>query len=107
MFFVKDPATDTVNLGLFLFSLPFILVGILGLTAPLDAWSQDLLPEDMRGKFGGIYNLMWVISQIIGSTAGGIIGDTIGLAWIFLVGPFVMIASIPFFLKVKDTLKSE
>jgi maltose/moltooligosaccharide transporter len=107
MFFVKNPSTDTVNLGLFIFSLPFILVGILGLTAPLDAWSQDLLPENMRGKFGGIYNLMWVVSQIIGSTAGGIIGDTIGLEWIFIFGPIILIGSIPFFLKVVDTLKTK
>ncbi|MFW9939977.1 MAG: MFS transporter [Candidatus Thorarchaeota archaeon] len=104
MLFVKNPATSEVNLGIFIFSLPFILVGILGLTAPLDAWSQDLLPEDMRGKFGGIYNLMWVVSQFIGSTAGGIIGDTIGLVWIFCFGPIILIASIPFFLNVKETL---
>ena len=89
---------------LFYIAIPFVIVGILGLPAPLDAWSQDLLPEESRGKFLGVYNLMWVVSQIIGSFLGAIVSMLFGLQWIFLVGGILMIISIPFFLRVKETL---
>ena len=90
---------------LFFIAVPLVVLGILGLPAPLDAWSQDLLPEDRRGKFLGILNLMWVVSQIIGSFLGAFVAMIFGLSWIFLVGGIIMIISIPFFLRVKETLK--
>ncbi len=45
-----------VNLLLLYIIFPFVLVGLLGLLTPMDAWAQDLLPEERRGKFLGILN---------------------------------------------------
>ena len=90
---------------LFMFSLPFVLVGILALLTPLNAWSQDLLPGEKRGKFTGIFNIVNTVSQIIGSMAGGIIATIFGIPWIFVLGPVFFIASIPIFMKVKETVK--
>jgi len=92
------------NYILFVISLPFVLIGVLSLITPLNAWSQDLLPEDKRGKFTGILNIVNTVSQIIGSFAGGIIATLFGISWIFVLGPIFFLASIPLFLKVKETV---
>ena len=92
------------NYILFMIGLPFVLVGVLSLVTPLNAWSQDLLPEDKRGKFTGILNIVNTVSQIIGSFAGGIIATLFGISWIFVLGPVFFLASIPLFLKVKETI---
>jgi len=92
------------NYILFMIGLPFVLVGVLALVTPLNAWSQDLLPEDKCGKFTGILNIVNTASQIIGSFAGGIIATLFGIPWIFVLGPVFFLASIPLFLKVKETV---
>jgi MFS family permease len=92
------------NFILFIIGFPFVLIGLLSLITPFNAWSQDLLPEEKRGKFTGILNIVNTISQIIGSIAGGIVATLFGIQWIFLVGPVFFISSIPIFLKVKETL---
>jgi MFS family permease len=92
------------NYILFIIGLPFVLIGVLSLITPLNAWSQDLLPEDKRGKFTGILNIVNTVSQIIGSFAGGIVATLFGISWIFVLGPVFFIASIPLFLKVKETV---
>jgi len=92
------------NYILFMIGLPFILVGVLALVTPLNAWSQDLLPVDKRGKFTGILNIVNTISQMIGSFAGGIVATLFGVQWIFILGPVFFIASIPLFMKVVETV---
>ena len=92
------------NYILFIIGLPFVLVGVLSLVTPLNAWSQDLLPVYKRGKFTGILNIVNTLSQIIGSFAGGIVAELFGLPWIFVLGPVFFIASIPLFMKVKETV---
>lgn len=92
------------NFILFVVGLPFVLVGVLSLVTPLNAWSQDLLPEDKRGKFTGIRNIVSTVSQIIGSFAGGIVATLFGIPWIFVLAPVFSIMSIPLFLKVKETI---
>ncbi len=92
------------NYILFIIGLPFVLIGVLSLITPLNAWSQDLLPGDKRGKFTGILNIVNTVSQIIGSFAGGIVAELFGLPWIFILGPVFFLASIPLFLKVKETV---
>lgn len=106
-FFTMPFAGIFANKILFMTSLPFVLVGVLALVTPLNAWSQDLLPEDKRGKFTGIFNIVNTLSQIIGSFAGGIIATLFGIPWIFVLGPIFFLISIPFFLKVKETVKVE
>ncbi len=98
------------NFGLILIILPFILVAILGLLTPMNAWSQDYLPVENRGKFYGILNIVFTVSQIIGSTIGGIVATFaivpgfIPESFIFVVAPIFFLGSIPLFLKVKETL---
>ncbi len=92
------------NYILFIIGLPFVLIGVLSLITPLNAWSQDLLPENKRGKFTGILNIVNTVSQIIGSFAGGIVATLFGISWIFVLGPVFFLASIPLFLKVKETV---
>jgi len=92
------------NYILFMIGLPFVLVGVLSLVTPLNAWSQDLLPEDKRGKFTGILNIVNTVSQIVGSFAGGIVATLFGINWIFVLGPVFFLCSIPLFLKVKETV---
>ena len=106
-FFTMPFAGIFVNKTLFMFSLPFVLVGVLALLTPLNAWSQDLLPNEKRGKFTGIFNIVNTLSQIVGSFAGGLIATIFGISWIFVLGPVFFIASIPMFLKVKETVKLE
>ena len=88
-------------------SLPFVLVGVLALVTPLNAWTQDLLPEDKRGKFTGIFNVVNTVSQIIGSFAGGIVSMIFGISWIFVLGPVFFLISIPLFMRVAETVKRD
>ena len=92
------------NYIVFTIGLPFVLVGVLALVVPLNAWSQDLLPEDLRGTFTGILNIVNTVSQIIGSLLAGIIAILFGVSWIFILGPIFFIVSIPIFMTVKETV---
>jgi MFS family permease len=92
------------NYILFMIGLPFVLVGVLALITPLNAWAQDLLPIDKRGKFTGILNIVNTVSQVIGASAGGVIAYIFGIEWIFILGPVFFIASIPVFMKVVETV---
>ena len=103
-FFIMPFAGVLGDKILFMISLPFVLVGVLALVTPLNAWSQDLLPIDKRGKFTGIFNIVNTVSQIIGSFAGGLVATLFGIPWIFVLGPIFFIISIPLFMKVKETL---
>ena len=95
---------NEVNLLLLYITFPLVLVGLLGLLTPMDAWAQDLLPEKKRGKFLGILNIIFTVSQIIGALTAGIIATIYGLQWIFIIAIVFFIISIPFFLRVKETL---
>jgi MFS family permease len=100
--FVKNG--NEINFLLLYIFFPFVLVGILGLLTPMQAWAQDLLPEEKRGKFLGVLNIVFTVSQIIGVLTAGIIATIYGLQWIFIITIMFFIISIPFFLRVKETL---
>ena len=100
--------TETgVNLIMVFISLPFVLVALLGMAAPMGAWSQDLLPEDQRGKFFGILNIVFTLPQIIGAFVAAIIIVLVGLQYIFIFGIVFFLVSIVFFLLVEETLQME
>jgi len=90
-----------------LIATPLVLMGLLGLEIPLNAWSQDLFPEDKRGKFMGILNMVNTVSQMIGVTVGGIVATIYGLPWVFVAAPIFLILSIFLFKRVEETLKME
>ena len=100
-----------INTVLFGLVLALILVGLIGVTVPLNTWTQDLLPEHKRGQFLGIFNIVNTVSQIIGSMSAGVVATLLtGIvarpyAWIFAIVPIFFLASLPIFLKVKETLK--
>jgi len=96
-----------VNLILLLILVPFVIFALLGLITPMQAWSQDLLPEESRGKFLGILNLVYTLPQIIGSWLGAIIADRFGIEYIFWLAPIFFLTSIPFFFRVKETLQKK
>ncbi len=88
-------------------AMPLVLLGLMGLEVPLAAWSQDLLPEDKRGKFLGILNVVNTMSQIIGAIVGGIVATVYGLVWVFAIAPIFALGSIPLFRRVRETLVIE
>ena len=96
-----------VNTVLLLVLIPFVVFGILGLITPMQAISQDLLPKESRGKFLGILNLVFTLPQVIGSWLGALVADNFGVEYIFWLAPIFFIASIPFFLWIKETLPSK
>jgi len=83
------------------------LLGFVGVLVPVSAWQQDLYPEEKRGQFVGILNAMNMITAIPGALVGGLIYATLGIEWIFAFVPIFLIGSIPFFLKVEETLPDE
>ncbi|MFX0093658.1 MAG: MFS transporter [Candidatus Hodarchaeota archaeon] len=98
---------SSVNMILFFLTFPFILVALLGLITPINAWTQDMLPEDKRGKFYGILNIIFTIPQIIGSWAAGIVitlGGEGGVLLIFPLAAVFFLLSILFFRRVEETL---
>jgi Na+/melibiose symporter-like transporter len=104
---------NATNYPLVVFILPFMLIAVLGLATPMNAWSQDLIPEDKRGKFFGILNIIFTISQIIGSIVGGLVATYFLIAglvpesFVFVFAPIFFLGSIPLFLRVKETLVKE
>ncbi|MHA1270893.1 MAG: MFS transporter [Candidatus Helarchaeota archaeon] len=96
---------ETPTIFMYIIAFALILINIFAILTPLNAFSQDLLPEDKRGKFMGILNIMGTVSQNIGVTTGGIIiGIMGGTVWAFAFAPIFFIISIPLFMKVKETL---
>ncbi|MEX2726007.1 MAG: MFS transporter, partial [Candidatus Sigynarchaeum springense] len=87
-----------------------IVLGMVGVTVPASTWSQDLLPEGKKGQFNGIYNIINTVSQVIGAMTAGIFTTYLGsvftskFTWIFIIVPVFFLASIPLFMKVKETL---
>lgn len=93
------------NFVLFLFVIPFILLGLLGITTIINTWAQDTLPEGKKGQFYGIYNITLTVSQIIGSTFGGLVSVAFGRINVFILGAIFFLASLPLFAIVKETLE--
>ncbi|TFG18072.1 MAG: MFS transporter [Promethearchaeota archaeon] len=94
-----------VNFILLVVLLPFVLIGLLGLDTIINAWAQDTLPEDKRGKFYGIFNIVYTVSQVIGSLLAGTFSVLYGRPAIFIVGAVIFLIAIPFFIYVKETLE--
>ncbi|QEE17483.2 MFS transporter [Promethearchaeum syntrophicum] len=90
--------------ALILLCFPFIMITLLGFDAPMNSWTQDLLPENKRGQFIGIMNITMNVPQIIGSFIAGYVAIEYGKQWIFPTAGAFLILSIPFFLWIKDTL---
>ena len=106
---ITPGGSGEVNTLLLWIIFPFVVNGLLGLITPMQAWSQDLLPEDSRGKFFGILNLVFTVPQIIGSNLGALLADhpSMGVEYVFWLAIGFFLASIPLFMWVKETMPQE
>ncbi len=87
-----------VGFGVF---LPFYLGG----TTAVESWLQDILPKEARGRFFGLINITSAIGIGLGALLSGFLADNYGIFWIFAASAIILWASIPFFLRVPETLK--
>lgn len=94
----------SIILPLMIVAVCLALIGFNGTMVPINAWQQDLLPEEKRAQFNGIMNIVYTILSIPGAIIGGLIYMYLGIQWIFAFVPIFLILSIPFFLKIKETL---
>ena len=83
------------------FFLPFYLGG----TTAVESWVQDILPEEARGLFFGLLNITSAIGVGLGAVMSGFLADNFGIFWIFATSGFILWISIPFFLRVPESLK--
>ncbi|MBD3229106.1 MAG: MFS transporter [Candidatus Lokiarchaeota archaeon] len=90
--------------SLYVFAFTLILVAILGIIPVFDAFYQDYLPIGKKGKFIGLVNIVFTISQVIGTGVATIVSTFLGRPWIFPFMAIFFIASIPLFMKVKETI---
>jgi MFS family permease len=81
--------------------MPFYL----GLWVSTDSWTQDLLPEESRGRFLGILNIGYALGRVPGVLIATQVGNVYGTLSIFLVAGIILWLGFPFFLKVPETLK--
>ncbi|MHA1999751.1 MAG: MFS transporter [Promethearchaeota archaeon] len=111
--FLMIPAVvQTMNLVLLFVAIGLILLILNGTLTILGAWTQDLLPDEKRGQFLGINNLSSTVNQMIGVWIGGVIYNmftlkSIAIAWQMFYAVIFFIASIPIFLKIKETIEVE
>ncbi|MHA1291430.1 MAG: MFS transporter [Promethearchaeota archaeon] len=109
-FIAQAPEVNVVLLGI---AFSFILLGIIGVIIPMNTWSQDLLPEGKKGQYFGIFNIVNTVSQIIGSISAAIFVSSFKgvvpnpVAMIFAIVPVFFLLSIPFFMRVQETLPEE
>lgn len=95
---------DSINFGLLIAGILLTLQGTATIDMPFLAWRQDLLDKEKRGQFNGFYLLFRSLTSIPALFLITIVADTYGIQWMFLLAPIFYFASIPFFLKVKETL---
>jgi MFS family permease len=58
--------------------------GYNGLVISQNTWSQDLFPIESRGKYAGIYNVVFTLSQIPGAFLGAWLFEAFGIQYVFL-----------------------
>jgi MFS family permease len=82
---------------------------IMALEIAVSTWTQDLLPEEERGKFLGIINIGRAAGQAPGALLAGFVADTfvntLGVFAVFILAAIFLIISVPVFLKVQETVK--
>ncbi len=92
------------SLPLYIVAFTLLLINVLGIQTVIDAFYQDLLPTEERGKYLGVFNITQTVSQLIGVGVGIVVTTFWGRVGIFAIAPIFFLASIPLFLKVKETL---
>ena len=88
--------------GAYLF-LPFWIMlvfmfveGMLGVTSYNIRISstQNYLPDEMRGRFNGLFQMLSILGTIIGQIIAGVIGDALPIRWVVAVSMGVFLLSV-------------
>ncbi len=80
------------SLALICIGISLAAFGFIGLQIAITTWSQDLFPVEERGKFAGILNLIYSVSQVPGVFLGALIFEALGIQWVFLgAGIYVLL----------------
>jgi MFS family permease len=75
-----------------------------GLEISVNTWTQDLLPENERGKFLGVINITKAAGQAPGALLAGVLADNFGLYSVFILAAAFLLVSIPLFRIVPETV---
>jgi MFS family permease len=86
-----------IGFGIF---FPFFLGGSTAMTA----WTQDIMPKDARARFFGLLNIASAIGAGLGTILSGALADEFSIFWIFVAAALILWASIPFYLRIRETL---
>ncbi|NLI53194.1 MAG: MFS transporter [Clostridiales bacterium] len=81
----------------FWFMLVFMLVdGMLGVTSYNIRISstQNYLPNEMRGRFNGLFQMLVIFGTIIGQLIAGAVGDTLPIRWVIAASMAVTLLSV-------------
>ena len=65
--------------------------GYNGLIISQYTWAQDLFPIEGRGKYSGIYNIVFTVSQIPGAFLGAWLFESYGIQYVFLGAGIIVI----------------
>jgi len=77
--------------------LVFMFVeGMLGVTSYNIRISstQNYLPDEMRGRFNGLFQMLSILGTIIGQIIAGTIGDALPIRWVVAVSMGVFLLSV-------------
>ncbi|MDD4311312.1 MAG: MFS transporter [Eubacteriales bacterium] len=113
-YFFRYPAQKKYNIALFVYifisfidgaylffpfwaMLIFMLVeGMLGVTSYNIRISstQNYLPDEMRGRFNGLFQMFTIIGTILGQLIAGAIGDLFPIRWIIAVSMMITVLMV-------------
>jgi DHA1 family multidrug resistance protein-like MFS transporter len=95
-------------------NLVYLMIGFaiffpfyLGGTTAVESWLQDILPKESRGKFYGLINITSAIGVGLGALLSGYLATRFNLFWIFVASAIILWTSIPFFMRVHETIHHE
>jgi MFS family permease len=97
-------AASNDNLLILLIGFGIFFPFYLGGTSSVESWFQDILPKEARGRFFGLINITSALGIFLGAVMSGYIGDA-NIFWIFVASAILLWTSVPFFLRVPETLK--
>ena len=58
--------------------------------------TQNYLPDEMRGRFNGLFQMLSILGTIIGQVIAGAIGDALPIRWVVAVSMGVFLLSVFF-----------
>jgi maltose/moltooligosaccharide transporter len=88
-----------------LIGLGIMLPFMIGLDISVNTWTQDLLPDESRGKFLGIINIGKAAGQAPAILLAGILADNVSVLSVFVLAGIFYLLAIPLFIRVPESLE--